>query len=298
MELIAEWLSDLHGDYTDEPLVSDARVGVFYTAVEISTGDVGVAFTPRDLGDTVCCPKTAAGAPPAGRLFGVKAWEAAEYALSPSALRRALGIATLNALSTAAINRYGLPEGIIREKLDALDAAGIAPADEVVMVGAFIPFIKKLKGRVASIKVIDKHRDALKPEEQALWAPPESAAEILKDASVVIFSGSTLVEGGIEELLSWSEAARVRLMAGPTTPLWPHPFFKCGICILGGIRVLQGRGLLTIVGQGGSGYFFEKAAEKACVIDPTIHSLVSYAERTDVRPQATALRAVGEASER
>jgi uncharacterized protein (DUF4213/DUF364 family) len=237
------------------------------------------------LTDTVCCPKTAAGAPPAGRLIGVRAWETAKYALSPSALRRALGIATLNALSAAAINRFGLPEGIMREKLDALDAAGIADDDEVVMVGAFIPFIKKLKGRVASIKVIDKHRDALKPEEQALWAPPESAAEVLKDASVVIFSGSTLVEGGIEELLSWSEAARVRVMAGPTTPLWPRPFFKHGIAILGGICVLNGRDLLTIVGQGGSGYFFETAARKACVIDPAIDFSARRADAAGTHPQ-------------
>jgi uncharacterized protein len=200
--------------------------GVFYTAVEISTGDVGVAFTPRDLSDTVCCPKTAAGAPPAGRLIGVKAWDTAEYSLSPSSLRRAVGIATLNALSAAAVNRYGLPEGVLQEKLDALDAAGIAPADKVVMVGAFIPFIKKLKGRVAGLRVIDKHRDALKPDEQALWMVPERAAEALKDADVAIFSGSTLVEGGIDELLSWSEAARVRVMAGPTTPLWLRPFFR------------------------------------------------------------------------
>ena len=285
MELVAEWLSDLRRNFTDEPLVSDARVGVFYTAVEISTGEVGVAFTPRDLTDTVCCPKTAAGAPPAGRLIGVRAWETAKYALSPSALRRALGIATLNALSAAAINRFGLPEGIMREKLDALDAAGIADDDEVVMVGALIPFIKKLKGRVASIKVIDKHRDALKPEEQALWAPPESAAEVLKDASVVIFSGSTLVEGGIEELLSWSEAARVRVMAGPTTPLWPRPFFKHGIAILGGICVLNGRDLLTIVGQGGSGYFFGTAARKACVIDPVIDFSARRADAVGTHPQ-------------
>lgn len=284
MELVAEWLSDLRRNYADEPLVSDARVGVFYTAVEISTGDVGVAFTPRDLNDTVCCPKTAAGAPPAGRLIGVKAWETARYVLSPSALRRSVGIATLNALSAAAINRYGLPEGIIREKLDALDAAGIAPADEVVMVGAFVPFIKKLKGRVAGLRVIDKHRDALKPDERALWVPPERAAEALKDASVVIFSGSTLVEGGIEELLSWSDGARVRVMAGPTTPLWPRPFFKHGIAILGGIRVLSGRDLLTIVGQGGSGYLFEQAAQKACVIDPARR------DRAAAQPPAGLLR--------
>jgi uncharacterized protein (DUF4213/DUF364 family) len=268
MELVAKWLSDLRRSFTAEPLVSDVRVGVFYTAVEISTGDVGVAFTPRDLSDTVCCPKTAAGAPPAGRLVGVKAWETAAYALSPSALRRAVGVATLNALSAAAIERYGLPEGTLRDKLDALDAAAIVPEDRVVMVGAFIPFIKRLKGRVAELGVIDKHRDALKPQEQTLWISPRLALQALQDATIAIFSGSTLVEGGIEQLLQAARAARVLVMAGPTTPLWPRPFFERGIAVLGGIRACNAKELLTIVGQGGSGYLFEAAAQKACVINP------------------------------
>jgi len=269
MNLVGEWLTHLRSFFGDEPLLSDARVGVFYTAVEISTGDVGVAFTPRDLSETVCCPKTAAGAPPAGRLIGVKAWEVAQYALSPSALRRAVGVATLNALSAAAIARRGLPEGTLREDLDALDAVAIVPEDRVVMVGAFVPFIKRLKGRVASLGVIDKHREALKPDEQALWVSPQRAAEALRNATVVVLSGSALVEGGIEELLAASEKARVRVMAGPTTPLWPRPFFERGIAILGGIRILDGRALLTLVGQGGSGYLFERAAQKACLIDPS-----------------------------
>lgn len=271
MEIVSEWLSDLRRSYVGEPLVSDVRVGVFYTAVEISTGDVGVAFTPRDLSDTVCCPKTAAGAPPAGRLIGVKAFELAQYGMSPSALRRALGIATLNALSAAAIERDGPPQGTLRESLDALDAAAIASGDRVAMVGAFIPFIKRLKGRV-DLSVIDKHRDALKPDEQDLWVSPQRAAEVLRAASVAIFSGSSLVEGGIEELLQASRSARIRVMAGPTTPLWPRPFFERGITVLGGIRALDGRDLLTIVGQGGSGYFFERAARKVCLIDSAVDS--------------------------
>ncbi len=267
MDLIAEWLSDLRSSYSDEPIVTDVRVGVFYTAAEISTGDVGMAFTPRALSDTVCCPKTAAAAPPAGHLVGVKAWEMAEHALSPSVLRRAVGVATLNALSAAAINRYGLPEGTLCEDLDALDAAGVAPDDKVGMVGAFIPFIKSLKSQVANLRVIDKHRDALKPEEQHLWVPPERADEALANASVVILSGSTLVEGGLDELLSCAKAARIRVIAGPTTPLWSRPFFKRGIGVLGGIMASNGRDLLAIAGQGGSGYFFEKAARKICVTE-------------------------------
>jgi uncharacterized protein (DUF4213/DUF364 family) len=157
------------------------------------------------------------------------------------------------------------------------------------MVGAFIPFIKKLKGRVANLKVIDKHRDALKPEEQDLWIAPQRAAEVLKDASVVILSGSTLVEGGIEELLSFSQAARVRVMAGPTTPMWPRPFFAAGLGVLGGIRVLNGRDLLTIVGQGGSGYLFETAARKACVIGPSACFGPRREDAADARPKADSL---------
>jgi uncharacterized protein (DUF4213/DUF364 family) len=181
----------------------------------------------------------------------------------------------------------------MREKLDALDAVEIMPADKVVMVGAFVPFIKKPNHRVAGLKVIDKHRDALKPEEQGLWVPPERAAEALEDASVAVFSGSTLVEGGIDELLSLSRAARVRVMAGPTTPLWPQPFFSRGISVLGGIRVLSGRDLLTIVGQGGSGYFFENAAEKACVIESAIDSS---ARREGARDSERQLRSLRSAS--
>jgi uncharacterized protein (DUF4213/DUF364 family) len=128
---------------------------------------------------------------------------------------------------------------------------------------------------VSNLKVIDKHRDALKPDEQSLWVAPDRAAEALGRATVVILSGSTLVEGGVEELLGFSKIARVRVMAGSTTPLWPYPFFKLGIAILGGVRALVPWDLLTIVGEGGSGYLFEKAAQKACVIDPFINFAAS-----------------------
>jgi uncharacterized protein (DUF4213/DUF364 family) len=286
MELVSEWLSDLRTCLDYEPTVTDVRVGVFYTAVEISGGEVGVAFTSRDLSDTVCCPKTAAGAPPAGRLDGVNAWELANYAIAPSPLRRAIGVATLNALSAAAIARCGLPEGLRREGLDGLGAVEIAPEDAVVMVGAFIPFIKTLTGRVTDLRVIDKHHGALKSDEQALWVPPERAPEVLRKARVVILSGSTLVEGGAEELLDLSKAARVRVMAGPTTPLWPRPFFSCGIDVLAGIEVLNGRDMLTIVGQGGSGYFFEKAARKTCVIKPSARLSIRSNQVVDIHLKA------------
>ncbi len=266
-DMIHAWLGDLREVLHAEPLtVSDIRIGVFYTAARLSTGDVGVAFTPRGLEDTVCCPKSAAEAPPAGRMAGQQAWALAEYAFSPIALRRAAGVAVLNALSALAMARHGIPGGRLVEGLDALDAVEIRADDRVAMVGAFVPFIKKLRSRVADLWIVDKHREALKADELPFWKPPEQAAGTLAQASVVIISGSALVEGEIDGLLAASSRARKKILAGPTASPWPPTFFDRGVDVLGGIRVLDAQRILAIVSEGGSGYFFEDAAEKVSIV--------------------------------
>src|SRR3990172_12121195 len=110
MNAVEAWLTDLGRLLSEEPIkVSDVRIGVFYTAAQLSSGEVGLAFTPRDLADTVCCPRSAAAAPQSGRLAGQDAWTLARDALSPVPLRRAVGVALLNALSALAMKQYGTP---------------------------------------------------------------------------------------------------------------------------------------------------------------------------------------------
>lgn len=268
MTLVEAWISDLKRALDAErPLAHAVRVGVFYTAAQLSTGHLGVAFTPRDLADAVCCPKAAASAPPAGRMIGRGAWELADYALSPSPLRRAVGVAALNALSALALSRYGLPEGAFRPGVDALTAAEVRDDDRVVMVGAFIPFIKALKGRVAALSVVDKHREALKAEELPYWVSPDQASAVLARASVAIISASVLVEGGIDDLLEAARGARTLALAGPTAPLWPRPFFERGFDLLAGIQVRDAARMLALVSEGGSGqFFFDEAAEKVSIV--------------------------------
>ncbi|MFQ5830450.1 MAG: enolase N-terminal-like fold-containing protein, partial [Candidatus Methylomirabilia bacterium] len=61
MDAVEAWLTDLRQVLNGEPvLAAEVRIGVFYTAVQLSSGEVGVAFTPRELTDTVCCPRSAA----------------------------------------------------------------------------------------------------------------------------------------------------------------------------------------------------------------------------------------------
>ncbi len=127
-------------------------------------------------------------------------------------------------------------------------------------------FIKRLRHHVSALWVIDKHPEALKPDEKHLWRPPEQAQGVLAEASVVIMTGSTLVEGGTDELLQAARGARRVVMAGPTASPWPPTFFARGVNVLGGIRVTDGPKLLQIVSEGGSGYFFGQGAEKICFI--------------------------------
>lgn len=265
--VVDEWIVGVKNVIRDENLVTtEVRIGVFYTAARLSSGHVGVAFTPRDLSDTVCCPKSAASAPPAGRLSGQNAWDLVTYATAPSPLRRAVGIATLNALSAFVLERDGVVGGRCVAGLDALAAAEIRASDTVAMVGAFVPFIKKLKGQVAGLRVVDKHKEALKADEATFWRPPEMAAQTLSEASVVIITGSALVEGGLDLLLQAACNARSVVLAGPTASSWPPPFFARGVHVLGGMRVTEPVKLMQLVSEGGSGYFFDAAAEKVCII--------------------------------
>ena len=57
MTLVQTWVTDLQRALEGESLTAGVvRIGVFYTAAQLSSGHTGVAFTPRDLSDTVCCP--------------------------------------------------------------------------------------------------------------------------------------------------------------------------------------------------------------------------------------------------
>ena len=246
--------------------VEDVRIGVFYTGVRLASGHAGVAFTPRDMPDAVCCPRTAAEMPAAGKMQGASAWELAAYARADSPLKRAVGVATINALSALLMERQGLPGYRLLAGADALEAISITSEDRVALVGAFIPFIKALKGRVQRLSIIDKHPQILKADELSLWRPPTEAPEVLSQADVAVITGSALVEGGLDELLELCRGSREVALAGPTASMHPEPLFRRGVTAVAGIAVRDPDRLLQIVGEGGSGYFFDVAAEKMAIV--------------------------------
>lgn len=265
--VVEDLISSLGGGLNQRPLtVTQVCIGVFYTAVQLSSGHVGVAFTPRGMEDTVCCPRSAAELPEAGRLSGQSAWNLADWALGSYRLRVTIGVATLNALSACLMAERSVPGGRVLVGTDALDTVPIQARDRVVMVGAFAPFIRRLKGQPVQLKVVDKHRQALKDDELHLWSPPESINEVLAQADVAIITGSVLVEGGLDRILDACTGAREVVLAGPTASPWPEPFFARGVTVVGGIKVRDGTAFMRLVAEGGSGYFFSGPAEKIAIV--------------------------------
>lgn len=81
--------------------VERAVFGLFFSGVKLSTGHGGLCFTPvKEMPEAVCCPSSAAIMPLSGKLSGVPAKQYLEDIFSNNVLRRTLGIATLNALSS------------------------------------------------------------------------------------------------------------------------------------------------------------------------------------------------------
>ncbi|MBI4334245.1 MAG: DUF364 domain-containing protein [Chloroflexi bacterium] len=272
MAIAEELIKGLQRRLDNIPLeVEDLRIGIFYTAARLSDGHAGVAFTPRDLEDTVCCPRSAARMPASGKLQGKLAWELAKYATSDNPLKRSVGVAVVNALSARVMEQGDVCGGRILAGKDALDTFEFRPEDRVVMVGGFTPFIKKLKSQVKDLNIIDKHPGALKGDERSFWRSPDRIPEIMPRADVAVITGSAIIEGGLEDLLALCRGARQIVLAGPTASMWPEPLFKRGVTVLGGITVNDADRLLQVVSEGGSGYFFSGPARKIAIVKEFKH---------------------------
>jgi uncharacterized protein (DUF4213/DUF364 family) len=208
--------------------------------------------------------------PTAGQLAGQSAWDLARYALTESPLKVAVGIATLNALSALLVRESGLPGYQRLIGADALDGVEINPDDRVALVGAFVPFIKKLKEKVKQLRVVEKNPQALKGNEIEFYRPAEQAEKVLGQADVVVVSGSAIVYHSLDQLLGFCQDARQVIVAGPTASMYPDPLFDRGVTVLGGITVHDADELLRVVSEGGSGYFFGRWAEKVAVVRPRL----------------------------
>jgi uncharacterized protein (DUF4213/DUF364 family) len=256
-------VTDILGRELDNIAVERAVIGLFFTGVKLTAGVAGTCATPRDAipGD-VCCPVSARAAG-FQTLAGRPAAELIEGALAENGLSRAVGIATLNALAELCWRRRPNPGVALLPGTDAFDASEIHEGDRVVLVGAFIPFLKELKRRHQPYLVLEQNPAALKSEEMPFYRPAGLAPEIVPGADVLLITGATLLNDTLEDLLALARPeARVTVL-GPTVGMLPDAFLARGADILGSVRITRPDAFLDLLAEGGSApHFLGHSAEK------------------------------------
>ena len=218
--------------------VKDVRIGLAYIGVLISENYGGVACTP--LYEFSGCPALGF----AGSLKGKTADKVLELALSKNPLEAAVGVATANALSYMLWDTKS--ENFPTSNMDILDL--IRPEDRVAMIGYFGPLVPKILKITEKLTILEK-REVESPK--TLILPSEKASEVLPASDVIILSASTLANRTFDELLSLGGAAREVVLLGPSSPLYPAPFFERGITAVMGTRIFDPMTMLTIVSEAG-----------------------------------------------
>jgi len=270
-------LQDLHAE-TLEQLGADAGslqleravLGIFFTGVKLSNGAAGLCATPvKSVPEAVCCPSSAKAMPVPGRIHGRKVLQVLDDLYRPQDLRRALAIATLNALVESLWLRDGPPAGVEVSTGDAFDALTMGPQDRVALVGAFPPYMRVLRKRNQPFNVLELDPSTLKPDELPYYEPAERAPQVIPRADVLITTGTTLVNGSLDGLLRLLRPGAQAAVIGPTATLLAQPYARRGVTVVGGTRVLAGDELLELLAEGGSGYhFFGKTVERVTLHMP------------------------------
>ena len=252
------------GPELDEIMVERVVVGLFFTGVKLSDGSAGSCATPiKTIPEAVCCPSSAMAMPFPGELAGRRAIDLAQEALSGPGIRRAVGIATVNALADRCWQRRPHPEVELGLGVDAFDATEIGRRDQTVVVGAFVPFLKELKRRGQPFLVLEQDPATLKADELPFFRPAEQAAEIVPLADVLLITGSTLVNNTLEDLLALARPETRVTIVGPTVGMLPDAFLARGADVLGCVQINAPDAFLDLLAEGGSGYhFFGRSAQK------------------------------------
>ena len=256
------------GRELDGLTVERAVVGLFFTGVKLSNGIAGACATPiKTIPESVCCPSSAMSMPFPGKLRGRPAFDLAQEALGENGIRRAVGIAAMNALADTCWRRRPHPDTELQLGIDAFDATEIYPGDRVVVVGAFVPFLRELKRRRQSYLVLEQDPATLKADELPFFRPAEQAAAVVPQADVLMITGTTLINDTLEELLALANPAARVTMVGPTVTMLPDAFVRRGAEVLGTVRITAPEDFLDILAEGGSGYhFLGRSAQKVVLM--------------------------------
>jgi uncharacterized protein (DUF4213/DUF364 family) len=205
--------------------------------------------------------------PQAGDLEGRPLSEILKYSLDNNVLKSAIGVAAVNAISQWIIESEAENEYQIVKERDGFDLLEIQPGETVSLIGAFGPYIRRLKRMGNPFFIIEKNPQTLRPDEMKNFKPETGMASALEKSEVVVITGTAIVNHTIDPILSHRRGRQRTAIIGPTASMIPNAFFKRGVDIMAGVRIIEPDLMIKILKQGGSAYhLLKECSEKIAFI--------------------------------
>jgi uncharacterized protein (DUF4213/DUF364 family) len=174
---------------------------------------------------------------------------AAKYLQSRSWHERAIGVAAMVALSQPLIVPQRLLERGYEIAAEGTDFASCLNPDDIVAVVGYGGGIKRLIGKSRELHVTDLrpsehfqtmlvtgNKIGLVPEETAIHLGKDNK-EVLGRATAVSITGSSLVNGTFDELLSYARNARLVTVYGGSAGMIPDVLLESGIHMVYSSRI-------------------------------------------------------------
>ncbi len=221
--------------------ITDVRIGLGYTLVELADGRAGLAWTP-DKNHVQSCTHMGH----AGTLQGFTEKDLLMWLRDDSHLKRALGLATFNAVNSRV-------ERVFNDQ-EAISQLGITETDHVVMVGHFAPLIPRIKKSGCRLEVIERNKQKGGLELVDL----RENYDPLSECDVAIITSTSIINNSVDTLLATLKNNRSAVMLGPSTPLCPEVFNTTRVSQLSGAFVADIPKVKNIISQGGGTKLLKK----------------------------------------
>ena len=226
LKIIKDLIETIDNSVKDS-LVREVRIGPFWTGVWsrycglASTTFIHEPHMPPPIQD-------------AGSLTKKSIIDLCSFAYSDCLLQASVGIAALNSALQVDLSRC--------REINAADVLLEKGKDKKVVVVGHFPFVPQLRTIAERLWVVER-----KP--QAGDIPASEAKQVIPDAEVIAITGTALINGTMESLLSLCPKKSLVMILGASTPLSPV-WFDYGVDFVSGTRVIDPERVLRMISEG------------------------------------------------
>lgn len=236
---------DLFADEAERSKIETLILGLGYTGVITSSGDMGISYTYFENKKS-CSFNTSYY-----DYEGGSALPLLEKIKSQDPIQRSMALALINALNyrEAALLPESQSDNIIFDKFE------IEEGTRVAMVGFFGPLIQIFKDRKSSLEIIDRLHN--------LGSEEDFYNKLKNWADVLFLTSTSILNNTTEDILSNVGKNVKTVMLGPSTPMVARAFDSLPVHMLAGTVVIEREKVLKAIRYGAGTPVIHKYSRKS-----------------------------------